>query len=177
MFQQVIPRSFLWVLVSLWAVLIIGITGCDEGGGGFGGGYGYEDVDNGGYEDVDNDWGGTWELTTVDGQRWAQFLAEDGVNVTIIINSWRFYNDGSLKAEVVFELEPEVVFELEPEDKPDKITISNEAVGNYSLTDSIYTLKFEGTDFFKDSTGTWSSTRRTLTLKSDEGSTVRFEKK
>ena len=42
MFQQVIPRSFLW-LVSFCAVLIIGIIGCG----------GDDDDDN-------NEWVGTW---------------------------------------------------------------------------------------------------------------------
>ena len=164
MFGQVIPRSLLW-LVCLCAVLIIGIIGCDgvgSGGGGgssFGGSY---------FEEDDNDWVGTWALETVDGQNWAQFLVEDGVNVSIITNDWTFYNDGTLEVDVVFELEP----------KGDKIiTISNKARGTYTLTDSSYELKFEGTDFFKDSTGTWSSAWRTLTLNSDDGTTIVFGKK
>ena len=160
MYGQVIPRSFLW-LVSLCAVLIIGIIGCNGGGGGgsFGGSFGYEEDDN--------DWVGTWALETVDGQNWAQFLVEDGANISIITNDWTFYNDGTLEADVVFELEP----------KGDKvITISNRARGTYTLTDSIYELKFEGTDFFKDSTGTWSSTWSALTLNSDDGTTIVFGK-
>ncbi|MCE2396951.1 hypothetical protein J4G02_20725 [Candidatus Poribacteria bacterium] len=158
MYGQVIPRSFLW-LVSLCAVLIIGIIGCNEGGGGGGGSFGYEEDDN--------DWVGTWALETVDGQNWAQFLGEDGANISIITNDWTFYNDGTLEADVVFELEP----------KGDKvITISNRARGTYTLTDSIYELKFEGTDFFKDSTGTWSSTWSALTLNSDDGTTIVFGK-
>ena len=160
MYGQVIPRSFLW-LVSLCAVLIIGIIGCNEGGGGGGGGGSF------GYEEDDNDWVGTWALETVDGQNWAQFLGEDGANISIITNDWTFYNDGTLEADVVFELEP----------KGDKvITISNRARGTYTLTDSIYELKFEGTDFFKDSTGTWSSTWSALTLNSDDGTTIVFGK-
>ena len=120
------------------------------------------------YEDDDNEWVGTWALETVDGQSWGQFLVEDGVNIFIITNDWTFYNDGSLEAEVVFELEP----------KGDKIiTIPNKARGTYSLTDSIYELKFEGTDFFKDSTGTWSSTWSALKLNSDDGTTIVFGKK
>ena len=158
MFGQVIPRSFVW-FVSICAVLIIGIIGCNGGGGSYGGSY---------YEDKDNDWIGTWALETVDGQSWAQFLVEDGVNISIITNYWTFYNDGSLEAEVVFELEP----------KGDEIIpIQNKARGTYSLTDSIYELKFEGTDFFTDSTGTWSSTWSALTLNSDDGTTIVFGKK
>ncbi len=160
MLGQVLPRSFVW-FVSLCVVLIIGIIGCSGGGGGgnFGGSY---------YDDEDNDWGGTWALETVDGQNWVQFLVEDGVNISIITNNWRFYNDGTLEADVVFELEP----------KEDKIiTITNRARGTYTLTDSIYELKFEGSDFFKDSTGTWSSTWSTLTLNSNDGTTIVFGKK
>ncbi len=162
MFGQVIPRSFVW-FVSLCVVLIIGIIGCNGGGGGgsFGGSY---------YEDDDNEWIGTWALETVDGQNWAQFLVEDGVNISIITNDWTFYNDETLEVEVVFELEP----------KEDKIiTIQNKARGTYTLTDSIYELKFEGegTDFFKDSTGTWSRTWSALTLNSDDDTTIVFGKK
>ncbi len=160
MFGQVIPRSFVW-FVSLCVVLIIGIIGCNGGGGGssFGGSY---------YEDDDNEWVGTWALETVDGQNWVQFLVEDGVNISIITNDWTFYNDGSLEADVVFELEPK---------EDEIITIQNKARGTYTLTDSIYELKFEGTDFFKDSTGTWSSTWSALTLNSDDGTTIVFGKK
>ena len=158
MFGQVPPRSFVW-FVSLCVVLIIGIIGCNGGGGSFGGSY---------YEDDDNEWVGTWALETVDGQSWVQFLVEDGVSISIITNDWRFYNDGTLEADVVFELEP----------KEDKIiTIQNKARGTYTLTDSIYELKFEGTDFFKDSTGTWSSTWSALTLNSNDGTTIVFGKK
>ena len=122
------------------------------------------------YEDDDNEWIGTWALETVDGQNWAQFLVEDGVNISIITNDWTFYNDETLEVEVVFELEP----------KEDKIiTIQNKARGTYTLTDSIYELKFEGegTDFFKDSTGTWSRTWSALTLNSDDDTTIVFGKK
>ena len=165
MFRRVISRSFLR-LVSLCGVLIIGIVGCEEfegcGGGVGGGGYGY------GYEAPANDWVGTWTLRTVNGQIWSQFLAEDGVNASIITNNWTFFNDGSLEVDVVFELEP----------VGQKITISHSAVGTYSLADSIYSLQFdgEGTDFFQDSTGTWSSTQIALTLISDDGTTVLFKK-
>ena len=157
MFGQVIPRSFVW-FVSLCVVLIIGIIGCNGGGGSFGGSY---------YEDDDNEWIGTWALETVDGQSWAQFLAADGVSASIITNDWTFHNDGSLEVDVVFELEPE----------GKKITISNNARGTYTLTDSIYALEFEGTVFFKNSTGTWSRTWSALTLNSDDGTTIVFGKK
>ena len=163
MFGQGTPRSFLW-LVRLCLVLIIGSLGCNSGGGSgsfFGGDY----------EDYDNDWVGTWELSTVDGQSWDRFLAEDGVNVTIHTNNWKFYDDGSLEVAVEFTLEPKEGV-IAP--------VVHEAGGTYSLTDSNYTLKFKGigTDFFKDSTGTWARvTQSTLKLTSDDGTTVRFQKK
>ena len=52
MFVQII-RSSLW-LVSLFAVLIIGIIGC------------------GGGEDDDNEWEGTWAMESVDGESFEQ---------------------------------------------------------------------------------------------------------
>ena len=52
MFQQVIPRSLLW-LVSFCAALIIGIIGC-------------------GGDDDDNEWVGTWAVETIDGKNLQQ---------------------------------------------------------------------------------------------------------
>ena len=160
MFEQRTPPPSLW-FARICIVLIIGILGCNEGGGSLFGGD---------YEDYDNDWVGTWELTTVDGQSWDRFLAEDDVNVSIHTNNWRFDNDGSLKVIVEFQIETkEGVI----------VPVVHEASGTYSLTDSGYTLKFEGvgTDFFKDSTGTWLRTRHTLKLTSDDGTIIRFTEK
>ena len=61
MFQQVTPRSFLW-LVILCAVLIIEITGC-----------GGDDNET----DDDNEWGGTWSLETFDGQTLEQVMEKE----------------------------------------------------------------------------------------------------
>ena len=68
MFQQVIPRSFLW-LVSIWAVLTIGIIGC-------------------GGDDDESDWGGTWSLETTDGETFEEALEEhEDVTASIITNN------------------------------------------------------------------------------------------
>ena len=48
MFQQAIPRPFLW-LVGLGVVLIIGVVGC-------------------GGDSDDDGWGGTWEIESIDGK-------------------------------------------------------------------------------------------------------------
>jgi len=157
------PRSFLW-FVHLCTVLIITvILGCNEGGGS-------GSLFGGDYEDNDNEWVGTWELTTVDGQSWERFLAEDGANVSILTNNWEFFNDGTLEVIVEFQIETE-------EDVI--IPVVHEAGGTYILTDTGYTLKFNGvgTDFFQNSTGTWLSTRHTLKLTSDDSTIVRFTKK
>lgn len=162
MFEQGILRPSLW-FVRLCIVLMIGILGCNEGGGS-------GSLFGGDYEDDANEWVGTWKLTTVDGQSWERFLAEDGVNVSIRTNNWEFYNDGTLEVIVEFQLETEegVI-----------IPVVHEAGGTYTLTDAGYTLKFKGvgTDFFQDSTGTWSRTWGTLKLTSDDGTIVRFTEK
>ena len=66
MFRQVIPRSFLW-LISLYAILIIGITSC-------------------GSDDDNNEWVGTWSLNTVDGESIEQGFQEEEVNISIVTN-------------------------------------------------------------------------------------------
>lgn len=165
MFEQRILRSSLW-FAHLWTVLIIGILGC----GGSDGGGGSRRVFEADYEGYPNNWVGTWELTTVDGQSWARFLAEDDVNVSIHTNNWKFYDDGSLAVIVAFQFETE-------EDVI--IPVVHEAGGTYLLTGSGYILEFKGigTDFFKDSTGTWLRSQHVLKLTSRDGTIVRFTKK
>lgn len=91
MFQQVIRRSFLW-LVSICGVLIIGVIGCGSD-------------DNG---DGDNEWVGTWSLETFDAQTLEQVLekelATEGVTVSIVTNNWTFNNDGTLEAAISFRI-------------------------------------------------------------------------
>jgi len=160
MFGYVIPRSFLW-LVTLYVVLIIGIIGC-------------------GSEDDENDWGGTWELESIDGESFEQTLGEEGANVaivTIVTNSWTFNDNGTIEAEFIFELEyAEGGSELSAK-------LSRKLMGTYSLSGSNYTLTItteEEISFFGDTdedTGTWSRSGNTLTLNSDGGSTIVFKRK
>ena len=162
MFRQVIPGSFLWV-VCLCAVLSIGIIGC------------------GGGED-DNDWVGTWAIETVDGQSYEQSMEEDfaeEANASVVTNSWRFNSDGTMEAEVRVKIEGgEGGTEI-------TATISQNATGTYSLSGSSYTLTLEITiNLFGEAetetevdTGTWSRKGNTLTLSSDDGTTIVFKKK
>ena len=167
MFQQVIPRSFLW-LVCLCVVLIIGIIGCG----------GDDDDDN-------NDWVGTWAMETVDSQSLEQSFSgdfgEDGINVSITTNNWTFNDDGTMEAEIGLKIEAkEGGSEI-------SANISTKATGTYSLSGSNYTITIitkEGeTGFFGDpegdpeeDTGTWSRKGNTLTVNSDDGETIVFKK-
>ena len=175
MFQQVIPRSFLW-LVSFCAVLIIGIIGC-------------------GGDDDDNEWVGTWSLETVDGKNvQAQFeafalLAQAfGEEVDIsYIDAWTFDGDGTWRREATLEVKLAA----------DQAMTSTKIMGAYSLSGSDYTLTvndatltaegnaelLEETDIGSDfesgytETGTWSRTGNTLTLTSDAGMVLGLKKK
>ena len=178
MFQQVIPRSFLW-LVSLCAILIIGIIGC--GGD-----------DNG--DDEDNEWVGTWAIETIDGKNLQQqfdafeLLAEALGEETDIsyTDNWTFDDDGTWHREVTMKVET----------ADDRETASSEFMGTYSLSGSNYTITVndvtviaEGdVDFLEEAdaetdfesgdieTGTWSRNGDTLTLTSDDGHVLGFKK-
>ena len=164
MFWQMNPYSLR--LVSLCVVLIVGIIGC------------------GGDEDDDNDWVGTWVLESVDGESFEETFEEEGVSATIITNNWTFNSDGMM----------EVEFAMKFEAKEEGLELSGQGsmkmTGTYTLSGSNYTLtpiEVEGTGIFKedvepigatdDDTGTWSRKGNTLTLYSDDGSTVVFKKK
>ena len=164
MFQQVIPRSFLW-LVSLYAVLTIGIIGC-------------------GGDDDDNEWVGTWAIESLDGENLEQSLGEEGANISIVTNSWTFNNDGTMEAELAIKFEV----------KEQGLEISGEGsmkmMGTYSLSGSSYTLiptEVEGTGLFEgeaepvgpadENTGTWSRSGNTLTLNSDDDGSIMVLKK
>lgn len=88
----------------------------------------------------------------------------------------------------------EVEFGMKFEVKEQGLAISGEGsmkiTGTYSLTGDNYTLtptNVEGTGLFEgdvdpvgptdDDTGTWSRSGNTLTLNSDDGSTIVFKKK
>ncbi len=164
MFQQVIRRSFLW-LVSICGVLIIGVIGC------------------GGDSDNDDDgWAGTWEIETVDGQSLEQVFEEEfgnEVDASFVTNDWTFYDDGTI------EVENKIKIEGGQGGSEITATLSQTATGTYSLTGSSYTLTLEitinflgGTETETDEdTGTWSRQGNTLTLNSDDGETTVFKKK
>ena len=164
MFQQVIPRPFLW-LVSFFTILVIGFTGCggDDGGD-----------DNG---TGDTGWVGTWSLETFDSQTLDQVLkqelATEGVTISIVTNNWTFNDDGTLEAEISFKLGNQ------GGDSGIAITSSNKTTGTYSLSGSNYTLTLEEIPIasLRDSAGTWSREGNTLTLNSDDGNTIGFKKK
>ena len=168
MFQQVIPRSFVW-LVGLWAVLIIGVTGC-------------------GGDDDENEWVGTWAVETVDGKTFEQAFAEDlgdaEIDFHITANEWTFNNDGTMDVE----------FGMKFEVKEQGLAVSGEGsmkiTGTYVLSGSNYTLtptNVEGTGLLEgdvepigptdEGTGTWSRSGNTLTLNDDDGTTMVFKKK
>ena len=94
MFQQVIPRSFVW-LVSLGTVLIIGIIGC-------------------GGEDDENEW--VWHM----GNRKLlmvkvlnKVFVEDEefgdaeIDFSITANEWTFSDDGTMEMELGMKFESE----------------------------------------------------------------------
>ena len=170
MFQQAIPRSFLW-LVSLGAVLIIGIIGC-------------------GSEDDENEWVGTWAIESIDGESLEQGFAEDeefgdaDIDFSITANEWTFNNDGTMEVEFGMK------FALEEQGLAFSGEGSMKITGTYSLSSDSYTLtptNVEGTGLFEgdvepvgptdEDTGTWSRSGNTLTLNSDDGSTIVFKKK
>ena len=165
MFQQVIPRSFLW-LVTLCAILTIGIIGC------------------GGDSDNDDDgWVGTWEIESVDGQSYEQYFEEQlgggAVNVSVVNNNWTFNDDETIEVEIQIKVEGG------QGGSGITATISQNAAGTYSLSDSSYTFTLEITINFlgeaetetEEDTGTWSRSGNTLTLNSEEGETIVFKKK
>ena len=173
MFQQVIPRSFLW-LATLGAVLIIGIIGC-------------------GGDDDDNEWVGTWAVETIDGtnvqsqfEAFALLAKSFGEEVDIsYIDNWTFDDDGTWHREVTLDVET----------AGDRETTSSEFMGTYSLSGSNYTITVndvtvivEGdVDFLEEAetdfesgdieTGTWSRNGDTLTLTSDAGMVLGLKKK
>ena len=164
MSQQVIPRSFLW-LVSIWTAFIIGIIGCGD-------------------DDDDNQWVGTWEMESINGQSLEEFAGADfgaeGVTVSIVTNNWTFNDDGTMEAELTLKAEVtegSTKFSLQS---------SVKTAGTYSLSGSNYTLTItteEGGGLFgegdgtEEDTGTWSRSGNTLTLNNNEGETVVFKKK
>ena len=163
MFQKINLYSF-WVF-SLCAALIIGIIGC-------------------GGDDDDNEWVGTWTLESIDGEALELAFAEEGVDVSIDPNSWTFNDDGTM----------EVEFGIKLELKEEGLEIAAEGAmnmtGTYALSGANYTLtpiEVTGTGLYgedvepvgptDEDTGTWARNGNTLTLNSDDNSTIVFQKK
>ena len=87
-----------------------------------------------GGDDDDNDWVGTWEIETVDGESFEQAFAEEGVNVSIVTNNWTFNDDGTMETEFAMKFEvKEEGFEFSGEG-------SIKVMGTYTLSGSNYTL-------------------------------------
>ena len=174
MFQQAIPRSFVWLL-GLYAVLIIGITGCG---------------------DDDNEWVGAWTLESIDGENiraqieaieWLLNAYEGEETDLSYDDEWTFDNDETWHAEITTAVET----------AGDRGAQTTEVSGTYSLSDSNYTLTINdvtatisgesdilgdtgsGTPFESGSTetGTWSREGNTLTLDSNTDETIVFKKK
>ncbi len=187
MFQQVIARSFLW-LIPLFAVLIVGIIAC--------GGDEDDDTDGHGHEnghengDVNaNDWVGTWKIETVDGEDYEQVFVEnleeefgEGVKVSIVANRYTFNNDGTLESEFKFKTTGKIG------DEDVSGTLSLKGTGTYALSGSNYTItatqREEGTGWFEgeqetwteDESGTWSREGNSLTMNSDQDAVVVLKK-
>ena len=109
--QKVTPCLFL-VLVSLYAVLIVGVTGCGD--------------------DDDDGWVGTWAIETINGQSLEQSLEEDfeGVGIDLLTQNWTFDNNGTWEAEITLELKQE------EGGSQSAVTSSIKTIGTYSLSGS-----------------------------------------
>ena len=152
MFGQVIPRSFLW-LVTLCAVLMIGIIGC------------------GGDEEDDNEWVGTWAVETIDGQNYEMFWTS--VGYPVVTNNVMFNSDGTVDSEFAFEglgsTKGTGTYSL----SGSNFTMSGFLISN-TIDDTITTEEDTGSD---EDTGTWSREGNTLTITSNDGTVIVLKKK
>ena len=161
MFKQGIHRSLLW-LVSIVAILAIGIAGC--GGSKF-------DAGN-------NEWVGTRRLETVDGQSIEGDYSDDE-DFTLVGNTWRFNNDGSLEGELALKIAPELLDPGEFEIGSVKLTATYLLSGsNYTLSNGVsYSTGFAApwvgnSTLEDDESGTWTRSGDTLTLISEYNTSV-----
>ena len=164
------------VFVCLYAVFALGLSGCGD-------------------DEGSNDWVGTWKLDTVDGESFEQEMLEayaeedDGIEFSVIANTWTFDDNGTFEMEFAFSYEiAEGGVQLEDIN-------SLKMMGTYSLSGSDYTLTREKTtvsgalltiafilagdteeDEVDTDTGTWSRNGDTLTLTSEDG-TIRVYKR
>ncbi len=196
MFRQVISGLFLG-LISLCAVLIVGVIGCgdDEADDNNG--------DNGEQAGVSDEWVGTWSLETIDGKSLEQLLTEDEsiaqggidpsqgeVDLSVPTNNWTFNADGTWVWDVV------ITAVLEAKDI--RTTTSFNAMGTHSVSDSnctvlteerdgtvtlfiggVKALEVDNGDFFKADiqNGTWVRAGDTLTLTDSYDGVIVFKKK
>ena len=155
-------QRFSGVFITLLAVLIMGLTGCDL-------------LIPAITQPDDNDWVGTWNLQTIDGESLEQLIQETEINGSVDKNEWTFNSDGTWGAEILFR--------IQVEEGGVSLTVDGSwiLVGTYSLSGSNYTLELKESVGFFDSddpdTGTWVRENDTLTLHSDDGSIIIFKKK
>ena len=140
-----------------------------------------------GGDDDENEWVGTWAIDSTDGESIEQTFAEGeelGIDFSIDPNRWTFNDDGTM------DVEFGVAFETEEQGFVISGQGSIKIMGTYSLSGSNYTLTpttVEGTGILEGEpppiaatdtdTGTWSREGDTLTLNSDDGSTIVFKRK
>ena len=155
MFKQGIHRSLLW-LVSIVAILAIGIAGCSDSESG-----------------AENDeWVGTWILQTTNGQSVEQVFADYG-EVSVVTNTWKFNSDGTMEGEIAVKIDAKKGFTQVLENGAIKFA------GTYALSGSNYVFKpteMEATGFMQISeswkwteeekrvTGKWIRSGDTLVL-------------
>ena len=158
-------RCLFLLLVSLYAVFILGLVGCGD----------------------DTGWSGTWALVSSDGESIEQVLRTDPeITVSITTNKWTFSSDGTMQGELGFK--------FQGRQRGDAVTgtVSTKFTGTYLLSGFDYTLTMSiltvgqsitaagvedirETDTDED-TGTWSRTEETLILNSDYGDDLVFVK-
>ena len=161
-----VVRCLFLLVVSLYAVFMLGLIGCG---------------------DDDTGWSGTWALATVDGESPERIIGADGdLIVSITTNKWTFDSDGTMQAEVGYK------FQGQERGAAVTGTISTKFNGTYFLSGFDYTLSMsiltvgqtitaagveniQETDTDED-TGTWSRTGDTLILTSDYDDDLVFVK-
>lgn len=165
MFATRISRSCLW-LISLCAVLSLGLNDCGE--------------DDSGKE---NGWVGTWSLHTVDRQDWGTLFLSFGA--TVDYNKWTFHDDGTWEVELTVSDRREqwaeqmsgaysitdTTFSISSPDPGFSFyfSISTE----FSIDES---LDSEQSSEPKEETGTWVRGGNTLALTRSDGQILVFEK-
>ena len=177
-FSTAILMPFLCpALVCIYAVFAVGLSGCGD-------------------DEGSNDWGGTWKLDTVNGESFEQSMLEayaeedDGIEFSVIANTWTFDDNGTFEMEFAFS------YEIAEGGVQVEDINSLKIVGTYSLSGSNYTLTREKTtvsgglftiafilagdteeDEVDTETGTWSRKGDTLTLTTEDDVTNVYKRK